>query len=261
MAVRSVSRWRQLALHAGVVARCRRFAFAASLILAACEADEPARAPSLDAEAPSQTADDGASSALDASLEPGRDGAQAGSEAGPLDAAFVGSGEPGRLLGITFAHNAARARVATSPVLAELTWSTSIAAVAQAYADKLAAACADTLLHSSDDERRGYGENLASFTSSGGSGQVPNGSAARVVELWESEVDCYTYGPFESGVNATCSAGCADYGGCGHYTQLVWRQTQRLGCGLGECTQGKTRKSYWVCHYDPPGNFLGSAPY
>lgn len=170
-------------------------------------------------------------------------------------------GEPGRLAGITAGHNAARARVLTMPPLAPLEWSPSIAALAQAYADQLAAGCANALEHSTLEQRRGLGENLASFSSTGGNPAEPTGSATRVVALWESELRCYTYGPFAAGVNATCSASCEAYGGCGHYTQMVWRQTQRIGCGLGECTDGKTRRSYWVCHYDPPGNYLGVKPY
>jgi hypothetical protein len=36
----------------------------------------------------------------------------------------------------------------------------------------------------------------------------------------------------------------------GHFTQLVWRETARLGCGVSQCGGGEL----WVCNYDPPGN-------
>lgn len=39
-----------------------------------------------------------------------------------------------------------------------------------------------------------------------------------------------------------------------HFTQVVWRQTKRLGCGAAS-----TDKSGWIfvsCNYDPPGNYL-----
>ena len=63
----------------------------------------------------------------------------------------------------------------------------------------------------------------------------------------------------------TWAAELADYdakknrckGVCGHYTQIVWRKSQRLGCGMASC--GDTE--VWVCNYDPPGNFLGQRPY
>jgi hypothetical protein len=141
--------------------------------------------------------------------------------------------------------------------LPPLTWSADIAEVAQRYAEKLAASCSSTLAHSTPQERNGWGENLAA---GGGFGQSSL-SAQQAVGLWESESACYQFGPFQSGTNATCSSECARYGGCGHYTQIVWRNTQRLGCGVADCTQGSTRRTYWVCNYDPPGNYLGQLPY
>jgi pathogenesis-related protein 1 len=169
-----------------------------------------------------------------------------------------GDPEPGRLAGITAAHNAVRARVNSTTPLPPLEWGADIYAVAQAYAEKLAASCSTTLQHSSSQERNGWGENLAMV---GGFGSAPAGSAQQAVDLWESELDCYTFGAFQSGVNATCSNACSRYGGCGHYTQLVWRKTRRVGCGVAECTSGSTKRSYWVCNYDPPGNYIGQLPY
>ena len=71
-------------------------------------------------------------------------------------------------------------------------------------------------------------------------------------ELWVSERDCYTYGTFMRGDD--CSGSCS---GCGHYTQVVWERSRRLGCGVATCGGS----SVWVCNYDPPGNVLGQAPY
>ncbi|NET40232.1 MAG: hypothetical protein F6K19_51255 [Cyanothece sp. SIO1E1] len=45
---------------------------------------------------------------------------------------------------------------------------------------------------------------------------------------------------------------------CYHYTQVVWRRTNKLGCGIADHRRlGKIV----VCNYDPPGNFLGQRPY
>jgi pathogenesis-related protein 1 len=162
--------------------------------------------------------------------------------------------EPGRLAGITAAHNAVRAMVDTDTPLPPLEWSADIHAVAQAYAEKLAASCSNTLTHSSMQERNGWGENLAM---TGGQ----SGSAQQAVALWESEIECYTFGPFQGGVNATCSSACSDYGGCGHYTQMVWRKSRRVGCGVAECGSGARIRVYWVCNYDPVGNYIGQLPY
>jgi pathogenesis-related protein 1 len=213
-------------------------------------------------------------------LDAGGGASEAGSGAGgdaaglheaavPVDAAPVldarpvapAGPEPGLLAGITAEHNAARARLVSGTPLPSLAWSPEIALVAQAYADKLARGCVSALSHSTPTERQAWGENLASFSITGGHGDEPNGSPQQTVSLWESELACYTFGPFQSGVNETCSAACRDYGGCGHLTQLLWRSTQRVGCGVAECSQGQTRTSYWVCNYDPPGNYVGELPY
>ena len=39
----------------------------------------------------------------------------------------------------------------------------------------------------------------------------------------------------------------------GHFTQVVWRGTTQLGCGVSTCRG----MDIWVCEYDPPGNVQG----
>lgn len=53
----------------------------------------------------------------------------------------------------------------------------------------------------------------------------------------------------------TCSCISFQCNACGHYTQVVWRDSERLGCGVGDCTGGG---EIWVCNYDPPGNVIPS---
>jgi pathogenesis-related protein 1 len=158
--------------------------------------------------------------------------------------AHAGGSETGRLTGITAAHNAIRAEVSASPPLQDLVWSADLAAVAQNYAEHLAGDC--KLVHSGGD----FGENLAFF-----SGETP--APARVVDLWASEKSCWTYGAFMAGDQ--CTNACNSSGGCGHYTQLVWRSTKLVGCGVAACGNGNSE--IWVCNYDPPGNFVGETPY
>ncbi|MBK6512552.1 MAG: Fis family transcriptional regulator [Polyangiaceae bacterium] len=150
-----------------------------------------------------------------------------------------GSGEPAALQGITALHNAARANVdpPAATALPPLEWSDEIAAVAQAYAELC------VFEHSGGS----YGENL--YANAGQPGTVQD-----VVDGWVSEVADYDY---ESN---TCS------GVCGHYTQVVWAGSLRLGCGVASCTtgspfQGFDEWQHWVCNYDPPGNFVGERPY
>jgi len=137
--------------------------------------------------------------------------------------------ESGLLAGMTAAHNAARAAVGVAP----LQWSPEIAGYAQQWADELAAnGCA--LVHRPD---RPYGENLYY--------SQPGKNAAAAVAMWTAEQANYDY------ENNTCD------GICGHYTQVVWKNTTKLGCGVSSCDQ----KRVYVCNYDPRGNYVGQSPY
>lgn len=145
--------------------------------------------------------------------------------------------EAGALLGITAAHNEARASVnpAAKTPLPPLVWSPQIASVAQAWADRC------DFSHSNGN----YGENLFA-----GGGQY---TAQAVVDTWVSEKKNFNY----------ASNGCT--GVCGHYTQVVWAKSTQLGCGVATCTKnnpfGGGNWTIWVCNYDPPGNYIGELPY
>ncbi|XP_073127441.1 pathogenesis-related leaf protein 6-like [Henckelia pumila] len=128
------------------------------------------------------------------------------------------------------AHNAARAQVRVGAI----TWDANVAAFAQNYVNSRLGDC--NLVHSTN---RPYGENIAK-----GSGDF-TGVAA--VNLWVAEKPNYNYG----------SNSCVG-GECLHYTQVVWRNSVRLGCARGRCNNG-----WWFisCNYDPPGNYIGQRPY
>ncbi|XP_059647921.1 pathogenesis-related protein PR-1 type-like [Cornus florida] len=129
------------------------------------------------------------------------------------------------------AHNAARSAVGVG----EMTWDNSVAEFAQNYANQRSQDCA--LQHSTN---RPYGENIAI-----GGGDF-TGKAA--VDLWVAEKQNYDHN----------SNSCAGGEVCGHYTQVVWRDSVRLGCARVKCTSG----SWFVtCNYDPPGNVNGRPPY
>jgi pathogenesis-related protein 1 len=153
------------------------------------------------------------------------------------------SPEPLALRGVTAAHNAVRAdaQPAPSPPLSPLCYSSTVQQTAQAWAN----GC-----NWEHNPGRGFlGENIAAFSSS------LSNAPLHAVELWAGEADDYDY------ASNDCS------GVCGHYTQIVWRWSQRLGCGVAVCTTGSPWGSaspnwtYVVCNYDPPGNFVGQRPY
>ena len=42
----------------------------------------------------------------------------------------------------------------------------------------------------------------------------------------------------------------------GHYSQMIWRGTRRVGCALGD----GANYEYLVCRYFPAGNAFGKGP-
>ncbi|KAK1338471.1 hypothetical protein QTO34_001587, partial [Cnephaeus nilssonii] len=75
------------------------------------------------------------------------------------------------------------------------------------------------------------------------------------VREWHVEREHYNFSA------ATCARGQM----CGHYTQVVWAKTERIGCGSHFCEklQGveETNIHLLVCNYEPPGNVKGHRPY
>ena len=137
------------------------------------------------------------------------------------------------------AHNRVRAGVqpAASPALERLAWDDNLARVAQQWAQGCPSG-----------HRPGgrFGENI--YWSGG-----VQATADMAVNSWAAEAQHYNYQTMR------CARGAqASWSICGHYTQLVWRGTQRVGCGIRTDCPG-TFSSVVVCNYDPPGNVNVSA--
>ncbi|MFW5876909.1 MAG: CAP domain-containing protein [Myxococcota bacterium] len=149
--------------------------------------------------------------------------------------------ETGSLAGMTDAHNQVRADATPppDPALPPLAWDEDVAGVAQGWANVLAER--DCPLEH-NPHRGSLGENV--FWGFGTTFTGPD-----VVHSWASEAACYDY------EDNACTGDCT--GGCGHYTQIVWRTTTEVGCGMADCPDGG---EIWVCNYAPPGND-GSRPY
>jgi pathogenesis-related protein 1 len=131
-------------------------------------------------------------------------------------------------------HNAKRHDVGAPP----LTWSTDLAALAQKWADHLAAEQACDLVHTTGNH---YGENLF-----GGSGRAF--TAVDASQDWYGEISAFHYGPLSEN----------NWYASGHYTQMVWRNTTQMGMGRATCPSGRV---VIVAEYDPPGNYMGQKPY
>ncbi|XP_058751651.1 pathogenesis-related protein 1-like [Vicia villosa] len=127
-------------------------------------------------------------------------------------------------------HNAVRSEVGVSDIV----WDDTVSAFAQSYANQRKDC---QLIHSGGGGR--YGENIAMST-----GDL---SGTDAVKLWVDEKPNYDY-------NSNSCVG----GECLHYTQVVWRNSVRLGCAKVSCDNGGT---FITCNYDPPGNYVDERPY
>jgi len=134
------------------------------------------------------------------------------------------------------AQNRERTAVGIEP----LQWDASLAGDAQYWADHLAAT--SQFQHAAGYLRDGAGENLWAGTKGAY-------SADEMVDAWAREKKDFKPGPLTNDP-ATLHA-------IGHYTQIVWRTSYAVGCGIA---RGRSM-DYLVCRYRNAGNVIGQAPY
>ncbi|XP_013206605.1 peptidase inhibitor 16 [Microtus ochrogaster] len=138
-------------------------------------------------------------------------------------------------------HNFYRAQVSPpASDMLQMRWDDHLAAFAKAYAQKC--------VWGHNKERGRRGENLFAITDEGM--DVP-----LAVGNWFEEREHYNLS------TATCDPGQM----CGHYTQVVWSKTERIGCGSHFCESlhgvEEANIHLLVCNYEPPGNVKGRKPY
>ena len=138
------------------------------------------------------------------------------------------------------AHNRERSAAGLSP----LAWDDQLAGEATDWGRHLARI--GTLEHSPDeeDDADAEGENLWL----GSSGDF---SAEAMVGDWISEKKDYRPGIFPD------NSRTGDFEDVGHYTQLMWRTTGRVGCGV----VNNGRHDILVCRYKQAGNVVGERPF
>lgn len=135
------------------------------------------------------------------------------------------------------AHNSKRALHGARP----LTWDSSLAREAQVWALDLATRNIMEHAQSNDD-----GENLyQSFTTSS-----KPATCKEAVEAWYGEVSDY---PFWNPPNSIFDTKAQ----IGHFTQVVWKSTKKLGVGIASVKHGFWTTTYIVARYSPPGNYNG----
>ncbi len=133
------------------------------------------------------------------------------------------------------AHNRERALIGSAP----LHWDLQLQAEAEAYAGKLAAT--GRFEHAPSHLLRDQGENLWTGTR----GAFSPGS---MVADWASGSRFFQHGEFPN-VSRT-----GNWWDVGHYTQVIWPETQKLGCAISSSSDF----DYLVCRYAPAGNVIGA---
>jgi len=129
-------------------------------------------------------------------------------------------------------HNEYRARHGVPP----LTLDASLCKYAEEWARNLASR--GVMQHRSNNK---YGENLYCKYGSVGT----DATAQEATKSWYDEIKMYNFG-------------CPGFSGStGHFTQVVWRESQRLGIAKATNSKGQV---FIVANYDPPGNFMGKFP-
>jgi len=136
-----------------------------------------------------------------------------------------------------YAHNLVRKNHVDTP---PMVWDESLAANAEAYALQLANA--NIIEHS--NSLGNQGENLYRISANK---IQPFENAAF---FWYREIGLFDYSaPYLYNVYGAA--------GVGHFTQMVWVTSKRVGCAGAKIQNGRTITSYYVCRYTPAGNRLG----
>ena len=128
--------------------------------------------------------------------------------------------------------------------LPRLEWSETLAEGARDWAGRLSRI--GYLAHSEDspDDPDPPGENLWAGTR--GSYTVE-----QMIAFWTDERVHFRNGRFPD--NSTTG----ELEDVGHYTQIVWRATTRVGCAIADNGEDE----YLVCRYKVAGNVIGEMPY
>ncbi|XP_051164455.1 venom allergen 5-like [Leptopilina boulardi] len=162
-----------------------------------------------------------------------------------------------QILDILRVHNEYRQRVASGnegrgrpgpqpPArnMPNLFWDWELAIIAQRWAFQCRFA------HDSCRNTRRFqvGQNVATAWTTGSD---PS-SISDLIKMWYDEVELFDRNQVEQYVFNTDT---------GHYTQMVWATTRRIGCGYINHMSGNRNTVLLVCNYGPAGNIRGEKIY
>lgn len=132
-------------------------------------------------------------------------------------------------------------------------WDDKLAKLAQDWATELAKKCSG-IGHNPNRKVDGFtsvGENV--YGSFGGNADI-SGSLKKASESWYSEIDL--------AVPTVIKSFSSSVSGIGHFTQMIWAKSLKVGCGYANYSKGTTKvNQIVVCNYGEAGNYLGSKIY
>ncbi|XP_060695242.1 GLIPR1-like protein 1 [Hemiscyllium ocellatum] len=149
-------------------------------------------------------------------------------------------------------HNKFRGEVAPpAKEMFAMTWDEALAKSAKAWSKTC------LFKHNPNLQKKGavhptffpVGENI--FISTG------SFNAKNAIKRWYAEVADYDYS----------TNSCKPKKACGHYTQVVWAKSYKVGCAVSDCPKGIKSSGFkgpglvFVCNYAPAGNYIGALPY
>ncbi|XP_042896961.1 CRISP/Allergen/PR-1 isoform X2 [Parasteatoda tepidariorum] len=161
-------------------------------------------------------------------------------------------------------HNNYRSTIATQgkgsnglPPAADMLymeWDNELAAIAQRHTDSC------VYKHDEGDERRvrnfGVGQNIGKQTVSGSNVEQPQPDWAWAIGAFYNEIK-----DFSRDMNCGSRDLPPGHGEIGHFTQVVWSRSFRVGCGYTLFKEGDTYTRYYACNYGPGGNVGGECVY
>lgn len=128
-----------------------------------------------------------------------------------------------------------------------MVWDEELARIAQRHADqcKFAHDCSNCRR----TDRFGVGQNLYIYKQTQ---SKPDNDWDKAVTDWYDEVELFSADHVEPFKFSSA---------IGHYSQLVWSETDKVGCGATSFRDGKWFATLYTCNYGPNGNFIRGQMY
>ncbi|RZF32315.1 hypothetical protein LSTR_LSTR001779 [Laodelphax striatellus] len=155
-------------------------------------------------------------------------------------------------------HNKLRATVALGQLqrqppaqnMQKMTWDDQLASRAQYWAEQ-------HMFKHDRDRDKNIGQNLYIVMFGGPHSNKRQHNFTEAITDWYEEHVHYTYKQLERGDSADRRTQT------GHYTQVVWANTDKVGCGFASFyqTEMKQDQILYVCNYAPSGNYEEEYPY